>query len=265
MVSSPTFPAVPASLSAIVRAMIPIVFCASFVPWLNAMNAAESTWALAEDLPDGRPTDPHEHPIDQHHQDEPHQEPAERRGVTSPMSALFVPSLSSAFSPPAANPAPSRPAMRAWDSLDGSPKYWAASAQSVAASTAAATVSSPTIVRIHDAFGDRLGDRSPDHESSDEVQHPGHQHRVMRSHHARGHDGRDRVRGVGPPVGELEQVGQEKDEPDHQAFFRAIASSMLETSSSWSMAPSVSSMTSRHFRTSIALYSPPKSPAMARR
>ena len=42
--SSPTCPPVPARSSAIASAMIPIVFCASFVPWLKAMNAADRIW-----------------------------------------------------------------------------------------------------------------------------------------------------------------------------------------------------------------------------
>jgi len=64
--------------------------------------------------------------------------------VTRPISDFRVPSHSSARRPPAAKPEPRRPATSAWDSLEGSPKYWAPRAQIVAARSVAATVSSVT-------------------------------------------------------------------------------------------------------------------------
>ncbi len=36
----------PASFRSTARVTMPIVFCASFVPWLKAMKAAETIWAL---------------------------------------------------------------------------------------------------------------------------------------------------------------------------------------------------------------------------
>ena len=52
--------------------MIPIVFCASFVPWLNAMNAADRIWARPKIRRTDRPPDLREQPIDQEHDQQAH-------------------------------------------------------------------------------------------------------------------------------------------------------------------------------------------------
>src|SRR5688572_27452082 len=108
-------------------------------------------------------------------------------------------------------------------------------------------------VRRDDAGGDRLR-YCRARQSTQEVKDGRHQDRVHRSQYSSRNDSRYRVWCVGPTIRELEEVRDNQDYPEiHQPCLRTMLSTVFATSSSRSIAPSISSMMSFHLRTSIAL------------
>ena len=205
-------------------AMIPIVFCASFVPCVNATKLPGEDLPAAEEAIHAARRAPPDDPDDHDHQREGDREADHRRQDARDDDLLPDAVPVDDVEPDAAIADPATPPISAWLELDGSPRNQVTRFQRDRADEAGEDDAQRHRVRVHDSRRDRRRDFSETNAPAklrigrDE---DGRARRECPRRDAR----RDRVRGVVEAVREVEEEGDDDDGSEGEVLHASRPSS----------------------------------------
>ena len=194
--------------------MIPIVFCASFIPWPNENAAAETSWTLRNALSSGSGRALPEDPRRGEEEDEAEERCRAIGDRTMKTSVLTRPF---AHEDARARLHDGRAGEPADEGVRGRGREAPPPRQEVPDDRADERREDEERVhdgRVHDVLADRLRDARLERERRDEVEERRPGDGQLRRQDARPDDGRDRVRGVVEAVDEVEGERDEDDEED---------------------------------------------------
>ncbi len=223
--------------------MIPIVFCASFIPCPNEKAAAETSWTFRNPLSRGSGRARRKIHVTARKNRNPRTRPSTGER-TMKTSVLTRPVGTRTPGPAFTIAAPAKPPIRA---CEEERRERPPPGQEVPDDRAHERREDEDRVhdrRVHDVLADRLRDARLERERRDEVEERGPRDGHLRRQDARPDDRRDRVRRVVEAVDEVERERDEDDEEDEAhrrrryEDFRTICSRTFATSSQRSVASS---------------------------